>query len=81
MGSKGQTLNEVDKRERAELSIPFLIGRKRDGREFTKEEIQVFVDGVTTNSMEESQIGKSIVQKINLAPVKSNGTLDKIYAP
>ena len=55
MGSKGQSYQG----ERAVLPIPVLIARKRDGRELTKDEIEMFVDGVTTNSMEESQIGKT----------------------
>ena len=57
MGSLVQSVyDEVDE-TMSKLSIPELIGKKRDGNSLDAKEIQLFVDSVTKNTMQECQIG------------------------
>ncbi|KAM4523738.1 thymidine phosphorylase [Fundulus diaphanus] len=43
------------------LSIPDLIRKKRDGGQLTDEEIQFFINSVTTKEMQDSQIGAMLM--------------------
>ena len=41
-----------------EKSIPEIIAKKRDGLELSKEEIEFFMQGVVSEKVDKSQIGK-----------------------
>ena len=65
MGSQDQNGYRFHREAMRPLSLPELISKKRDGRPFSKEEVQLFVDSVTDKSMQECQIGKARVKVLS----------------
>ncbi|KAK2160397.1 hypothetical protein LSH36_134g04034 [Paralvinella palmiformis] len=78
MGSQDQNGYRFHREAMRPLSLPELISKKRDGRPFSKEEVQLFVDSVTDKSMQECQIEWNgyIVDKHS-----TGGVGDKISLP
>jgi len=47
------------------FSIPELIIKKRDGQELTRDEIEFFVNGVVSGTVQQAQIGKLANNSVN----------------
>ncbi len=43
------------------LSIPDLIAKKRDGLEFTQDEIKQFIEGLSNDTVQDCQVGAMLM--------------------